>query len=248
MVLAVLFGTVGCAASVGGRAATVARSSGAGGVPPELARFSEFLVELAGRLERGVVSVHARRVLSGNAHGATRSPDAFRIGRASGFVIDPNGTIVTSGHVVDGAESLSVRLSDGRHFDATVLGKDMTVDLALLKIEAGARLTALPIGNSDEIRVGELVLGLGHPFGVEPSVSFGIVSRKGPVQGATASDVDLIQTDAAVYPGHSGGPLVSLAGEVIGITSTVTRSGALGFAIPANTAKRFLSSVGGRTY
>lgn len=229
---------VGCSGSVSGAPPlTAVRTAVA--VPPELARFSGFLTELARRLKDGLVSVQARRATAGTSDATPRPPDRFRVGKGSGFVIDPSGIIVTAAHVVDGAESVSVRLADGRHFTTTVLGKDMRVDLAVLKID-GARLAALSLGDSDRVRPGEFVLALGHPFGLEQSVSLGIVSRKGPVLTGTLSAFDLIQTDAAVSPGDSGGALVNMAGEVVGVTSTAARNGALGLAIPANLVKALL--------
>src|SRR5207247_941980 len=125
---------------------------------------------------------------------------------------------------------------DGRRFNGRTVGLDSRVDLALLRIDAGG-LPVLPIGDSNRMRVGEFVLALGHPFGLEQSVSFGIVSRKGMPLTVAAPGFDFIQTDAAINPGNSGGPLVNMAGQVIGVNSMAARNGSIGFAIPSNLVK-----------
>ena len=140
------------------------------------------------------------------------------------------------------ADRIQVKLADGRRFEGRLVGKDERVDLALVKIEA----TGLPVaalGDSNRIRVGEFVLALGQPFGLEQSVSFGIVSRKGAPLLAAAPGFDFIQTDATVNPGNSGGPLVNMAGEVIGINSMAARNGTIGFAIPINLVKGLLPQL-----
>jgi serine protease Do len=150
---------------------------------------------------------------------------------------------VTNSHVVDGADSLQVRLADGRRFKATVLGKDNRVDLALIKIDGATGLTVLPLADSNRLRVGEFVMALGHPFGLEQSVSFGIVSRKGAPLPVAAPGFDFIQTDAAINPGNSGGPLVNMAGQVVGVNSMAARNGSIGFAIPANLVKLLIPQL-----
>ncbi len=130
----------------------------------------------------------------------------------------------------------------GRRFDARLIGQDNRVDLALVKVEA----TGLPVaalGDSNRLRVGEFVLALGHPFGLEQTVSFGIVSRKGAPLQVAAPGFDFIQTDAAVNPGNSGGPLVNMAGEVVGVNSMAARNGSIGFAIPVNLVKGLLPQL-----
>jgi len=130
----------------------------------------------------------------------------------------------------------------GRRFDARLIGLDERVDLALLKIDATG-LPVAPLGDSNRTRVGEFVLALGHPFGLEQTVSFGIVSRKGsPIQVA-APGFEFIQTDAAVNPGNSGGPLVNMAGEVVGVNSMAAVNGSIGFAIPVNLVKALLPQL-----
>jgi serine protease Do len=201
---------------------------------PELARFNELLAGLADSLKPGLVNIRVRRTA---AKGDADEPVEGRRSTGSGFVIDESGLIVTNAHVVDSAETIEVRLADGRRFPGKVIGKDNRVDLALLKIEGAANLSALPIGDSNRLRVGEFVMALGHPFGLEHSVSFGIVSRKGAPLTVAAPGFDFIQTDAAINPGNSGGPLVNMAGQVVGVNSMAARNGSIGFAIPANLVK-----------
>src|SRR5262249_40837527 len=160
----------------------------------------------------------------------------------SGFIIREDGYIVTNTHVVTGADRIQVRLADGRRFDARLIGQDERVDLALIKVEA-TDLRNATLGDSNRVRVGEFVLALGHPFGLEQTVSFGIVSRKGAPLQAASPGFDFIQTDAAVNPGNSGGPLVNMSGEVIGVNSMAARNGSIGFAIPINLVKALLPQL-----
>jgi serine protease Do len=163
----------------------------------------------------------------------------------SGFIINPNGDIVTNNHVVDGATEIRVKLSDGRELPATIVGRDPKTDLALLKIDATG-LPVIPLGNSAELRVGEAVMAIGNPFGLEQTVTTGIVSATGRVIGEGPYD-DFIQTDAAINPGNSGGPLINARGQAIGInTAIVSRSGGsvgIGFAIPSNLAKSVVTQL-----
>jgi serine protease Do len=203
--------------------------------PPELLRFNELLANLADGLKPALVHVRVRRG-GMPARDDGDSPAEPRRSTGSGFIIEPTGMIVTNAHVVEQAEWIQVRLSDGRRFPGRLVGIDARVDLALVKIEA-TDLPSLPLGDSNRLRVGEFVLALGHPFGLEQSVSFGIVSRKGAPLTVAAPGFDFIQTDAAINPGNSGGPLVNMAGEVIGVNSMAARNGSIGFAIPSNLVK-----------
>ncbi|MCF7821251.1 MAG: DegQ family serine endoprotease [Mariprofundaceae bacterium] len=157
----------------------------------------------------------------------------------SGFILSNDGYVITNNHVVDGADEVVVRNSDGEEFKAEVIGTDAKLDLALLKIEARG-LRGVKLGNSDKLRVGDWVVAIGNPFGLEQTVTAGIVSAKGRVIGAGPYD-NFIQTDAAINPGNSGGPLFNVKGEVIGINTAIySRSGGnngIGFAIPINLAK-----------
>jgi len=212
-------------------------------VPPELARINDLLADLAERLQPGLVYVRVQRATPPRDEPARDEPGEPRRSTGSGFVIDPSGLIVTNAHVVESAGQIQVRLADGRRFPAAVVGRDNRVDLALLKIDGASRLTVLPLGDSNKLRVGELVLALGNPFGLEQSVSFGIVSRKGAPLTVAAPGFDFIQTDAAINPGNSGGPLVNVAGEVVGVNSMAARNGSIGFAIPSNLVKMLLPQL-----
>ncbi len=161
----------------------------------------------------------------------------------SGFVIDADGHIVTNAHVIDGADEINVTLSDGRSLPAIVIGADKKLDLALLKIEAGGSLPITRLGDSDKLQVGEWVMAIGNPFGLEQTVTAGIVSAKGRVIGAGPYD-DFIQTDASINPGNSGGPLFNTAGEVVGInTAIIARAQGIGFAIPVNVARSVITQL-----
>lgn len=161
----------------------------------------------------------------------------------SGFVIDADGHIVTNAHVIDGADEINVTLSDGRSMPAIVIGADKKLDLALLKVEAGASLPIARFGDSDKLQVGEWVMAIGNPFGLEQTVTAGIVSAKGRVIGAGPYD-DFIQTDASINPGNSGGPLFNTAGEVVGInTAIIARAQGIGFAIPINVARNVVTQL-----
>lgn len=164
----------------------------------------------------------------------------------SGFVVDPEGTIVTNFHVVDGAEKITVTLSDGKNYNAQVLGKDPKTDIAIIRIKAPQALPVAALGDSDRLEVGEWVMAVGNPFGLDHTVTSGIVSAKGRNIGAGPYD-DFIQTNASINPGNSGGPLVNLRGEVIGINTVIfSESGGnigIGFAIPANLVKEILPQL-----
>jgi serine protease Do len=164
----------------------------------------------------------------------------------SGFIIDPKGYIVTNNHVIDNADEIKVKLSNGKAFDAEVVGRDSKTDLALIKINGSNGLKPLPLGDSNALRVGTWVLAIGSPFGLEQTVTAGIVSAKGRVIGAGPYD-DFIQTDASINPGNSGGPLLNMRGEVVGInTAIMSRGGGndgVGFAIPVNLAKGIIEQL-----
>src|SRR5208283_1730569 len=161
-------------------------------------------------------------------------------GMGSGVVVSADGHILTNSHVVKDFDKITVTLSDKRSFDAKVIGADQESDIAVIKIEA----TGLPVakfGDSSKLRVGEIVMAVGNPFGFNRTVTSGIVSATGRSNVGIIGYEDFIQTDAAINPGNSGGPLVNIQGEVIGVTTAIaTRSGGyqgIGFAIPSNSAK-----------
>jgi len=173
---------------------------------------------------------------------APQSPHKAR-SLGSGFIISADGYILTNDHVVEGADEIKVKLSDGREFTAEVRGLDAKLDLALVKIDAGGELPFARLGESDDIKVGEWVMAIGNPFGLEQTVTVGIVSAKGRVIGAGPYD-DFIQTDASINPGNSGGPLFNIHGEVIGINTAIVAGGqGIGFAIPVNMAKQIIPQL-----
>ncbi len=237
---AVLVLTVGGA---GWAAEPLWKESQGGTPPPEIARLNDLMNGLAERLKPSLVQIRVRRAVEPHAEGTDPfgGPDERR-SSGSGFVIRQDGHLVTNAHVVAEAERIQVKLADGRRFEGRLVGFDDRVDLALVKIEA----TGLPVaelGDSNRLRVGEFVLALGHPFGLDQTVSFGIVSRKGAPLMVAAPGFDFIQTDAAVNPGNSGGPLVNMAGEVVGVNSMAARNGSIGFAIPVNLVKALLPQI-----
>lgn len=165
----------------------------------------------------------------------------------TGFIVDPSGLIVTNRHVIEGAFSISVDLSDGTHLPAKLVGMGTNFDIAVLKIDAGRPLQTVNIGDSDKLRVGDTVLAIGNPLGFTRTVTKGIVSAFNRDIGMSAYD-DLIQSDASVNHGNSGGPLFNEAGEVIGINQAIhTQDGGgsigISFAIPANQAKFVLQNI-----
>ena len=163
----------------------------------------------------------------------------------SGFVISNDGYVLTNNHVVAGADEIKVKLSDGREFKANIKGTDEKLDLAVLKIDVKGALPIAELGDSDAIQVGEWVMAIGNPFGLNQTVTAGIVSATGRVIGSGPYD-DYIQTDASINPGNSGGPLFDAKGKVIGINTAIIAGGqGIGFAIPINMAKAVLPQLEG---
>ncbi len=185
------------------------------------------------------------RDLFGDPSGSTRER-----GQGSGVVIDSRRSLVlTNAHVVDSVDRVTVTLADGRQLDGTVVGTDPVTDLAVVRLTGQGTLSAAPLGDSEALEVGDWAIALGSPYGLERTVTLGIVSslhRDINSLGFADKRLDLIQTDAAINPGNSGGPLINAAGEVIGI-NTLVRSGpgaGLGFAIPINLAKKVADQLG----
>lgn len=169
-------------------------------------------------------------------------------GLASGFIVSSDGDILTNNHVVSGANRLTVTLADGRELDARSLGGDPLIDVAIIKVNATG-LPTVPLGDSDTLQVGQAAIAIGNPYGFERTVTVGVVSALGrSIPGGGASLSNLIQTDARIYPGNSGGPLLDSSGQVVGVNTAVVGGevGVLGFAIPINTARRAMNDV--RTY
>lgn len=161
----------------------------------------------------------------------------------SGFFIDPDGDIITNNHVVASADKIEVRLSDNKTYEAEIVGRDPKTDLALIRVKGKGSFPYLELGDSDSINVGDWVVAVGNPFGLENTVTAGIISAKQRNIGAGPYD-DFLQTDASINPGNSGGPLLNLEGEVIGINTAIVATGqGIGFAIPANLAKNIVSQL-----
>ena len=161
----------------------------------------------------------------------------------SGFIIDKEGYVVTNNHVIEDADQIKVKLGDEKEFDAQVVGRDPSTDLALLKIKAAQDLPVVKLGDSAQLKIGQWVVAIGSPFGLERTVTAGIVSAKGRVIGSGPYD-DFIQTDASINPGNSGGPLINMKGEVAGINTAIVASGqGIGFAIPIDLAKGIIAQL-----
>jgi serine protease Do len=210
----------------------VKSSQGGSGQPGE-AEMQEFL--------RRFFGTPSPRSPNPAPHGRRQAPQEEDVQRGigSGFIISPDGYVLTNAHVIDGADDVFVTLTDKREFKGKVLGADVRTDVALLKIEGGVNLPRLAMGDSDKIRVGEWVIAIGSPFNLENTVTAGIISAK---SRDTGDYLPLIQSDVAVNPGNSGGPLINMRGEVIGINSQIaTLSGGyngISFSVPIDEAMR----------
>jgi serine protease Do len=243
------------------------------GPPPEARNpievataLSEAFSQVADRVLPAVVTITSEKVISTGPYADLRGqgfPDFFdnffgpfrgqtpqapreyrQRGLGSGFIISSDGTILTANHVVQGAETVKVRLSDDRELTAEVVGTDPKTDVAVLRVESDGALPSIPLGDSNALRVGEWVIALGNPFGegLRGTVTAGIVSAKGRSRIGLTDYEDFIQTDAAINPGNSGGPLVNLHGEAVGVnTAIASRTGGyqgVGFAVPINLVKK----------
>lgn len=169
-------------------------------------------------------------------------------GLGSGVIVDAaKGYILTNNHVVEGADEIRVTLADRRNFKATIVGTDPRSDLAVIQLQGASNLKQVTLGDADSLDVGEWVLAIGNPFGLDSTVTAGIISAKGRSQVGVADFEDFLQTDAAINPGNSGGALVNIKGELVGInTAIATRSRGymgIGFAIPSNMAKQVMQSL-----
>ncbi|HHU85228.1 MAG: trypsin-like peptidase domain-containing protein [Pelotomaculaceae bacterium] len=167
-------------------------------------------------------------------------------GLGSGFIISPDGYILTNEHVIDGADEISVTvIGFDQELQASIIGADYDLDLALLKIDAGNELPYLRLGNSDQIRVGNWVIAIGNPYGLDHTVTTGVVSAKGrPISVDDRQYENLLQTDASINPGNSGGPLINLNGEVVGINTAINaQAQGIGFAIPTSTVQSVMDDL-----
>jgi serine protease Do len=201
----------------------------------------DVLVNAVDKVAKSVVNIASVRMLQ---------DQLFRVfpveGVGSGVVIDEKGYILTNNHVIDDAERLKVTLTDGRVLRGRVVGSDEATDLAVIKVEAEQPLPAAELGNSDELKAGQIVMAIGNPFGLTggPAVTAGIVSSLNRSIQARSGVLELIQTDAAINPGNSGGPLVNTKGQVVAInTANMPYAQGIGFAVPINTAKSILKEL-----
>jgi Do/DeqQ family serine protease len=222
---------------------------------------TNFVIDVVNKVGPAVVRIDSARTVE------TRLPEAFNDpffrrffgsqldqipetqverGTGSGFIVSSDGIILTNSHVVDGADSVSVVLKDGRTFQGKVMGIDSITDMAVVKIQA-ENLPTVTFGDSDNLQIGEWAIAIGNPLGLDNTVTTGIVSATGRSSsqiGVGDKRIDFIQTDAAINPGNSGGPLLNANGEVIGInTAIIQRAQGLGFAIPINTARNIAEQL-----
>ena len=223
-----------------------------------LERMSDTFARVSARVQAGVVAVATERIVAEASpfRGLPFDDPVFRRffrvprrqrerrtqGLGSGVIVSTDGYVLTNNHVVEGADRIVIDLTDGRSYQARIVGTDEKSDVAVLKIDTDEELPIVPIGDSDRLKVGEWVLAIGNPFGLQHTVTYGIISAVGRGNVGIADVEDFIQTDAAINPGNSGGALVNLRGELIGInTAILSQSGGyqgIGFAIPVNLATR----------
>lgn len=194
------------------------------------------LTEFADALKQSVALVAVTKKEDKLPKGHPPIPPNKQKGVGSGFVVDASGILLTNNHVVKGANKIEVSLN-GKKYPAKVLAQDEKLDVALLRIAPQQKLTPLTLGNSDKLKTGSWVVAIGNPFGLENNLTLGIVSGK-ERQIPEKPFIDFIQTDAQIYPGNSGGPLVNLKGEVVGINTAIDENAALSLAIPINKAKQ----------
>lgn len=228
-------------------------------------QMSKGVAELAGSASKAIVFVSVSKTLRGRPLGEVdpfefffgpqyrnRRPERKQKGLGSGFFVDlDKGYVITNNHVIEGADEISLKLANGKVYDAKVLGRDQNTDVAVVQIKdedyEKKGLTDLKLGDSDILKVGEFVLALGAPFGLESSISFGVLSARGRGNLNITTLGNFLQTDAAINPGNSGGPLLNSVGQVIGMNTAIySRSGSsagIGFAVPSNLVRKIASQL-----
>lgn len=227
-------------------------------VPPLLQYSAESLPDMVERISPGVVNISSTTIINYRVYGMDDflrfwgvPQERKQTSLGSGFIIDNEGYIFTNNHVVDQADEVVVTLFDKRHFKARIVGKDDKMDLALIQIKDSDKkvpttIKSVPLGDSDRVRIAETVVAVGNPFGLQNTVTRGIVSAKNRTIGLGPFD-NLLQTDASINPGNSGGPLFNVHGEVIGINTAIRsdtgQSSGVGFAIPINEAKGLIDDL-----
>ena len=201
----------------------------------------DLIIEAVEKVAKNVVNIASVRMVQ---------DQLFRLfpieGVGSGIIIDSKGLILTNNHVVDKTSNLKITLKDGNIFNGKVIGTDEVSDLAVVKVESTEALPQAQLGNSDDLKMGQIVIAIGNPFGLTggPTVTAGIVSALNRSLQFESGALELIQTDAAINPGNSGGPLVNTNGEVIGInTAKMPYAQGIGFAVPINTAKETMKEL-----
>jgi Do/DeqQ family serine protease len=176
--------------------------------------------------------------------GPSGGPEFRRPGLGSGVIFDKRGLILTNFHVIKGADEITVKMADKREYTGQVVGTDPKTDLAVVRFQPDRDLTVATLGNSDNLRVGEWAIAIGNPFGLDQTVTVGVISATGRSDVGVATYENFIQTDASINPGNSGGPLVNLKGEVIGVNTAIVAAGqGIGFAIPINMVKRVVDQL-----
>jgi serine protease Do len=253
LAVACVLAGIGIGAVLSGRSAIAQNEAQIARAPEAL---SASFAEIAKRVEPAVVNIDTKTAAPEVAENDEDEKDGQTLDRSlldmlrrqrrptrgvgSGFIVDPKGYILTNQHVIQGATRISVRLQTGEQFIGTVVGVDEETDLAVLKVDAGKELPAIKLGDSNTVEVGDWVLAIGSPFGLEQTVTAGIISKKERQPYPGANFQQFIQTDAAINRGNSGGPLVNMRGEVIGINSQIATStgdyNGIGFALPSNEA------------
>jgi len=252
--LAAAFLVVWCKPALLGKTVTPAQVPAAS--PPAPVVMQSFADAVA-RASPAVVNIYTARVVTERTQGPSIE-QLFgnywpsyrqRVERSlgSGVIVDAGGTILTNQHVIAGADSIKVQLADGRIADATIVGQDPDTDIAILDLEIG-HLPIMPMGRSDTLRVGDIVLAIGNPYGLSQTVTQGIVSATGRGQLGLATFENFIQTDAAINPGNSGGALIDVHGNLVGINTAVLNRAyggpeGIGFAIPVNLVRGVMQQI-----